>query len=154
MSDSETPLITADLVDTGLDAADRDEAMRRLGELLYVTGRVTDLEGFLSDVREREERMPTGMPGHVGLPHARSAHVTVPSLAVGVCADGVDFAGPDGPARLIFLIAAPASGGQEHMRIIAGLARMLKHADVRATLLAAPDARAIADSVAGELVMS
>ncbi|MBB6173023.1 PTS system fructose-specific IIA component [Nocardiopsis mwathae] len=144
---SETPLVTEDLVDTGLVAADWDEATRRLAELLYVAGRVTDLEGFLADVRDREERMPTGMHGRVALPHARSTHVPVPSLAVGVCADGVDFSGPDGPARFVFLIAAPASGGEDHMRILSGLARMLVRADFRTALRRAPDARAVADEL-------
>ena len=54
-------LITADLVDLDLTAADRQEATRRLAERLRAAGRVTDLDGFLADVRARGSagRWPT-----------------------------------------------------------------------------------------------
>ena len=74
------------------------------------------------------------------MPHARSAHVTVPSLGFGACAAGVDFGAPDGPAHLVFLIAAPDGGGAEHLNILAALARRLVHASFRQALLDAPDA--------------
>ncbi|RCV53173.1 PTS sugar transporter subunit IIA [Marinitenerispora sediminis] len=154
MSESTPRLITADLVLPGLAAADREDATRQLAALLHKAGRVTDLDGFLADVRARESQMPTGLPGRVGLPHARSAHVTVPSLAVGRCPAGVDFQGPDGTATLVFLIAAPTGGDADHMRILAALARRLVHAEFRSALLDARDAAEIADTVTREVVVS
>ncbi|MFC7329463.1 PTS sugar transporter subunit IIA [Marinactinospora rubrisoli] len=147
-------LITADLVLPTLTATDREDATRQLATLLHRAGRVTDLDGFLADVRARESQMATGLPGRVGLPHARSAHVTVPSLAVGRCPDGVDFAGPDGTATLVFLIAAPAGGDADHMRILAALARRLVHTEFRSALLTAPGAAEIAATVTREVVVS
>ena len=67
-----TPLITPDLVAVDLVATDRDDATRQLIDLLYAAGRVTDADGFHADVRAREAQMATGMPGGIGLPHARS----------------------------------------------------------------------------------
>ncbi|WP_129338789.1 PTS sugar transporter subunit IIA [Cellulomonas endophytica] len=148
-----TPLITADLVAVDLVAADRDEATRLLVDKLAAAGRVTDAAGFLADVRAREAQMPTGMPGGVGLPHARSEHVTVPSLAVGKLSRGVDWGAPDGPAQLVFLIAAPAAGDEAHLKILAALARRLVHASFRTSLLEAPDAATVADIVTREVVV-
>src|SRR5687767_8435608 len=102
-----TDVITTDLVDLDLKAADRGEATRSLAERLVAAGRVTDLDGFLADVAAREAQMPTGIEGGVGIPHCRSAYVNEPSLAFGRVSGGVDFGAPDGPADLIFLIAAP-----------------------------------------------
>jgi hypothetical protein len=42
----------------------------------------------------------------------------VPSLAVGRVPAGVDFGAPDGPATLVFLIAAPAGGDADHLTIL------------------------------------
>lgn len=137
-------LITADLIDLDLHGADRHEATAQLAGLLAAAGRVTDVDGFLADVRAREEQMPTGIEGGIGIPHARSAHVTVPSLAFGRAEGGVDFGSEDGPADLVFLIAAPEGGGSEHMTILASLARKLIHADFKAALREAPDAEAVA----------
>jgi PTS system fructose-specific IIA component len=149
-----TPLITPELVGIDLTATDRDDVTRQLIDLMAAAGRVTDADGFHADVRTREAQMATGMPGGVGLPHARSEHVTVPSLAVGRVPAGVDFGAPDGPANLIFLIAAPTSGGSEHLKILASLARRLVHDSFRSSLLNAADADEVAEIVSREVVVS
>ncbi|MGW3012301.1 PTS fructose transporter subunit IIABC [Streptomyces sp. NPDC001219] len=118
-------LITAELVDLDLSAATKDAAARSLAERMAAAGRVTDLEGFLADVAAREAQMPTGLDGGIGIPHCRSAHVTEPTLAFGRSASGIDFGAPDGPADLIFLIAAPAGGDADHLSILSTLARHL-----------------------------
>ena len=149
-----TPLITPELVGIDLTGDSRDDVTRQLIDLMAAAGRVTDADGFHADVRAREAQMATGMPGGVGLPHARSEHVTVPSLAVGRVPGGVDFGAPDGPANLIFLIAAPASGGSEHLKILASLARRLVHESFRASLLNAADANEVSEIVSREVVVS
>lgn len=151
---TDTPLITAGTVAVDLVAADRDEVTRRLIDLLVAEGRVTDAAGFAADVAAREAQMATGMPGGIGLPHARSEHVVAPSLAVAKLAQGVDWGAPDGPARLVFLIAAPASGDADHLQILAALARRLVHESFRTSLLDAPDAATVAAIVTREVVPS
>ncbi|NKQ57781.1 PTS sugar transporter subunit IIA [Amycolatopsis sp. K13G38] len=145
-------LINGDLVDLGLAGADRHEVTKSLAERMVKAGRVTDAEGFLADVKAREEQMPTGIEGGIGIPHARSRHVTEPTLAFGRCASGVDFGASDGPAHLVFLIAAPEGGGSEHMTILASLARRLVHQSFRDALLGAPDAGAVVELVRKEVL--
>ena len=145
-------LITSDLVDLDLAATDRHEATRSLAERLRAAGRVTDLDGFLADVRAREAQMPTGIEGGIGIPHARSAHVTEPTLGFGRSQRGVDFGAEDGPAHLIFLIAAPEGGGAEHMTILASLARRLVHASFRDALRQAPDPETVVNLVKKEVL--
>jgi PTS system fructose-specific IIA component len=147
-----TALITPDLVDVAIADTDREAVTRRLIDLLAAAGRVTDAEAFHADVRAREAQMATGMPGGIGLPHARSEAVTVPSLAVGTLVEGVDWGAPDGPARLIFLIAAPASGDADHLKILAALARRLVHPEFRQSLMDAPDAATVSDIITREVV--
>jgi fructose PTS system EIIA component len=144
-------LITAEFVDLDLPATSKEEVTRSLAQRLADGGRVTDLDGFLADVAAREAQMPTGLEGGIGIPHARSSHVTVPTLAFGRCADGVDFGAPDGPAHLVFLIAAPDGGGSEHLQILAALARRLVHASFREALGQAPDAAAAANLIRKEI---
>jgi PTS system fructose-specific IIA component len=149
-----TDLITPELVVLDLVATDKADATRQIAERLQKAGRVTDLEGFLADVAAREAQMATGMPGGIGLPHARSSHVTVPSLAVGKVAAGVDFGAPDGPATLVFLIAAPDAGDGDHLKILAALARRLVHESFRTSLKEAGDAETVAEIVTREVVPS
>ncbi|MFG3268171.1 PTS sugar transporter subunit IIA, partial [Streptomyces bobili] len=143
-------MITADLVDLDLSASTKEAAARSLAERMVALGRVTDLEGFLADVAAREAQMPTGLDGGIGIPHCRSAHVTEPTLAFGRSAAGIDFGAPDGPADLIFLIAAPAGADDAHLTILSALARQLMNAEFTDALRSAEDAEATASLIRGE----
>src|ERR1043165_718908 len=139
-----TEMITADLVDLDLSAGTKEAAARSLAERMVALGRVTDLDGFLADVAAREAQLPTGLDGGIGIPHCRSEHVTEPTLAFGRSAEGIDFGAPDGPADLIFLIAAPAGADDAPLTILSSLARQLMDEDFKTALRAATDAGAAA----------
>ncbi|MEU3035053.1 PTS fructose transporter subunit IIABC [Streptomyces griseoaurantiacus] len=143
-------MITADLVDLDLSADTREAAARALAERMLARGRVTDLDGFLADVAAREARMPTGLDGGIGIPHCRSAHVTEPTLAFGRSTAGIDFGAADGPADLIFLIAAPAGADEAHLTILSSLARQLMDAEFTSALRAVTDAGAAAALIRGK----
>ncbi|MFH8739786.1 fructose-specific PTS transporter subunit EIIC [Streptomyces albidoflavus] len=143
-------LITADLVDVDLFADTKEAAARSLAERMAAAGRVTDLEAFLTDVAAREAQMPTGLDGGIGIPHCRSVHVTEPTLAFGRSADGIDFGAPDGPADLIFLIAAPAGADDDHLTILSALARRLADSTFTEALRAERDPARAAALIRGE----
>ncbi|MFD9905187.1 fructose-specific PTS transporter subunit EIIC [Streptomyces sp. NPDC059063] len=145
-------MITADLVDLELDrsADTKEAAARALATRMVRLGRVTDLEGFLADVAAREAQMPTGLDGGIGIPHCRSAHVTEPTLAFGRSARGIDFGAPDGPADLIFLIAAPTGADDAHLTILSSLARQLMDTDFTTALRTAPNAESAVALISGD----
>ncbi|MGN0117914.1 MAG: fructose-specific PTS transporter subunit EIIC [Streptomyces albidoflavus] len=143
-------LITADLVDVDLFADTKEAAARSLADRMAAAGRVTDLEAFLADVAAREAQMPTGLDGGIGIPHCRSAHVTEPTLAFGRSAEGIDFGAPDGPADLIFLIAAPAGADDDHLTILSALARRLADSTFTEALRAERDPARAAALIRGE----
>ncbi|MFH9711994.1 fructose-specific PTS transporter subunit EIIC [Streptomyces luteogriseus] len=143
-------MITADLVDLDLSADTKEAAARALAERMVALGRVTDLDGFLADVAAREAQMPTGLDGGIGIPHCRSEHVTEPTLAFGRSAEGIDFGAPDGPADLIFLIAAPAGADDAHLTILSSLARQLMNSEFTDALRAVGDASAAAGLIRGD----
>lgn len=149
-----TALTTPALVALDVAGTDKTAVIRELAGLLAAAGRVSDLDGFVADVLDREAQTATGMPGGIGLPHAKSAHVTAPSLAIGRVPAGVDFGAPDGDATLVFMIAAPAGGDQTHLKILAALARRLVHASFRDSIRSATDADAVARIVTEEVVPS
>ncbi|MFI1932876.1 fructose-specific PTS transporter subunit EIIC [Streptomyces sp. NPDC020330] len=143
-------LITAELVDLDLSATTKDAAARSLAERMVAAHRVTDLDGFLADVAAREAQMPTGLDGGIGIPHCRSEHVSAPTLAFGRSGAGIDFGAADGPADLIFLIAAPAGADDDHLTILSGLARRLMDPRFTAALRAGTDRREVAALIRDE----
>lgn len=143
-------VITSDLVDLDLSATTKDAAARSLAERMVAAGRVTDLDGFLADVAAREAQMPTGLDGGIGIPHCRSEYVTEPTLAFGRPATPIDFGAPDGPADLIFLIAAPAGADSDHLTILSGLARELMNTEFTDALRGTDDPGRAAALIRGD----
>ena len=96
--------------------------------------------------------MATGIEGGIGIPHARSLHVSAATLGFARSEAGIDYGAPDGPAHLIFLIAAPSGGGSEHMAILAKLARRLVHDSFKQSLLSATSASDVVSIVNSEVM--
>ncbi|MFQ3563198.1 PTS sugar transporter subunit IIA, partial [Streptomyces gramineus] len=86
----------------------------------------------------------------IGIPHCRSAHVTEPTLAFGRSAAGIDFGAADGPADLVFLIAAPAGADDAHLTILSALARQLMNGAFTDALRSADDAATAAALIRGD----
>lgn len=147
-------LTTPDMVILEMDATDKLDASKQLARKLYDAGRISDLEGFLQHVNAREHQLATGLPGGVGLPHARSEFVSRTSIAVGITKYGkaLDFGATDGPANVVLLIATPASSFSDHLEVLATLARSLSKESFRDSLRRAYDAEVIAELINSSLV--
>ncbi|WP_280221233.1 PTS fructose transporter subunit IIABC [Nocardia neocaledoniensis] len=134
MADS---IITTDLITLDADlGADKNAVITALADTLATAGRASDAAGVTRAALDREAQSATGLPGGIAIPHCRSAAVTRASLAFARLSPKVDFGAPDGPADLVFLIAAPEGAGAEHMKLLSSLARALVRpafvADLRA----------------------
>ena len=146
--------ITPELVslDIGL-GADKAAVIKSLAARVVAQGRATDAEALFADAWAREEKDETGLPGGIAIPHAKSAAVTEPSLAFARLTPGVDFGAFDGPADLVFLIAAPEGAAEAHLAVLSKLARSLMQEDFTTGLRAAStpaDVVAIVEAAIGE----
>jgi len=139
------------MVVVNTQATTKDEVVRELGALLVAEGRVSELEGYVAAVKAREEHFPTGIEGGVAIPHAQTDLVTGAAVAVATSETGIDFGADDGPAHLIFLIAAPQSSENLHLEILANLARRIMHEEFRDQLRAEKDPARIADIISQEV---
>ncbi|WP_445167998.1 PTS fructose transporter subunit IIABC [Mycolicibacterium sp. Dal123E01] len=145
MTNSTTSIISTDLVLLDVDAgSDKESVIGRLATRLTDSGRVSDGAALQAAAMAREAQSATGLPGGIAIPHCRSAAVANPSIAFARLAPKVDFGAPDGPADLVFLIAAPDGAGAEHMKLLSSLARALVRPDFVQSLR---DARSAEDVV-------
>lgn len=150
----ETQLTNPDLVILEMVADSKEDAAAQLAAKLFEQGRISNLEGFLRHVNAREHQMATGLPGGIGIPHARSDYVNETSIAVGITKFGhsIDFGAMDGPATVILLIATPASSFSEHLEVLATLARSLFKENFRESLRRAHDREVIAELINSTLI--
>ncbi|WP_298803452.1 fructose-specific PTS transporter subunit EIIC [uncultured Pseudokineococcus sp.] len=129
-------------LDADLGATSED-VVRRLAAMVGDAGRTADADGTEDLARAalaREASSPTGLPNGIAIPHARTAGVVRASLAFARLEREVDFGAPDGPADLVFLIAAPEGAGSQHLKLLSKLARALVRPAFTASLREASSA--------------
>ncbi|WP_314389565.1 fructose-specific PTS transporter subunit EIIC [Rothia mucilaginosa] len=145
-------LITADLVllDENLGET-RFDVIAKLAQAVVNAGRATDFEQLYAAAEARESKTDTGIPGGIAIPHCRSAAVTEPTLAMARPNPAVSFGAKDGPADLIFFIAAPDGADQAHLKLLSTLARSLMKKSFTASLREASSAEEIVELVNGAL---
>ena len=130
-------LMTPDLVSLDADlGATKEDVIGSLAQLVANAGRA-DASGLKADAMAREGMAATGLPGGIAIPHCRSAAVSQASLAFARLSNKVDFGAKDGPADIVFLIAAAAEGDADHLKLLTQLARALVRKDFLASLRAA-----------------
>ncbi|MHA7209355.1 PTS fructose transporter subunit IIABC [Arthrobacter sp. MDT1-65] len=131
-------LITPELVTLDKDlGTERSTVIRYLAEQVAAQGRSTEVDGLYADALARENKTSTGVPGGIAIPHCRSTAVSDATLVMARLAPAVDFGAKDGPADLVFFIAAPDGADQEHLKLLSKLARSLIKKDFTAALRAA-----------------
>jgi PTS system fructose-specific IIC component len=147
-------LITPALVRLDADlGADKESVIAALAAVVADANRADDVSVLERALLAREAKSATGMKDGIAIPHCRTTAVSAPTVAFARLAPGVDFGAKDGPAELVFLIAAPEGGGNTHLQILTKLARALVKPDFTDALRAAatPDeVVAIVSAVVGD----
>lgn len=113
----------------------KSEAIDMLIALQVKGGKIADEKEYKKGILAREEMSSTAVGEGIAIPHAKSAAVKAPSLAVMTVPEGVDYDAMDGePSNLLFMIAAP-NDGDVHLEVLSRLMTMLMDEDFRARLL-------------------
>ncbi|ENM5775431.1 PTS sugar transporter subunit IIA [Vibrio mimicus] len=119
-------LINANLIQLDLQANSKQEVFEELINILHAQGRISEKATFLNDIQAREELGNTGFEDGVAIPHAKSAAVTQPAVAIGVSKKGINYGAEDGlPSKLFFMIASPDGGDDHHIEVLAELSSKL-----------------------------
>lgn len=93
---------------------------------------------------EREKLASTGVGRGVAIPHGRMPRLPrIAGLFVKLQAP-IDFEAPDDiPVDLVFLLLTPAEAGADHLKALARISRLLRHAGTCERLRAATSADAL-----------
>lgn len=108
--------------------ADKPEALNRLVQALEHAGRLPFgcTDSVVETLLARECCGTTGLGKGLALPHLRCRAVTDFVGAIGLAPTGVDFDSLDGlPTRLILLVVSPFDRREEHVEVMARLAKLL-----------------------------
>lgn len=132
-------LIVPDRIYTGLQAQDREDALRQVAEHIAPAAESSP-EVILESLLERERLGSTSVGDGFAIPHCKCPGLREIVVAVARFQDGVDFGGSDGaPVRFLFVVLSPPDQPAVHLQVLSQIARVLKRKDVRKKLMQAND---------------
>lgn len=136
-------VIQPDTVDVNLQGIkDKEQLLDVMITMFYDAGVIDSKEEFLKAIYEREALGPTFMGNSIAIPHGKSKTVKSPGVAFCRCDEGVfyhtDLGG--GVVKLVFMLAIPDQmSGEEYIRVLSRLARLLVYEDFVDDLYQAKD---------------
>jgi len=137
-------ILTPERIKVPLVGATRREVVEELVDLLVGTGDLSDRDEVLAAVFSREQTRSTGIGSGLAMPHAKTSQVSDLIMAVGVCAEPVDFDSIDGVGvRFVVMLIGPEEMTPRHIRVLTRITSMMSFASVRGKLLEAESADAL-----------
>jgi len=131
-------LINIDAMDLSLGDMEKRKTLHHLTERFNEVGGVDNVSGFVEKLEERENQSTTGVGDEIAIPHAQHESIKGPSIIFGRNDNGIEWNSFDGkPVKLIFMIAAPAGGSNEHLDALAKLSSVLMNPEAKEQLLEA-----------------
>ncbi len=130
------PLLAPEMIVVNVDAATKEEGIKRGVDLLYVHGRTEQPRAIEEAIWRREANYSTGFGDGFAIPHCKSSAINANSLVVLKFQQPVPWNSLDEkPVRVVILmVIRDSDGATEHLRVISALARHVMHEDFRATI--------------------
>ena len=139
-------LLTVDRIDTGCQLSSKKRLMERITSLLLQGRAQLDRKTVLQTLIERERLGSTGIGNGVALPHGRINGLDDVIGAVVVLANPLDYDAVDNESvRLAFGLLVPAQANEQHLRILAHLARLFDDEMIRNKVFSANDNQEVFD---------
>ena len=141
-------LLREDCIQLDLASTDKASLFQDALRHLHAKGHVSEPETVLHDLEVREKIMSTGIGQGVAIPHAQSEGVPETHLSLWRPRKPVEFDAMDEqPVDLIFMILGPRGIGNEHVKILAKISRLLHGSDFRDRLRKAKTAAEVLDTI-------
>jgi mannitol/fructose-specific phosphotransferase system IIA component (Ntr-type) len=141
-------LLKPEFVRLTLAAQKRVEAIHETAELLANHPSVAQFQPFYEELLARERVESTCLGNEIAFPHARTDALKGMVLSIGRSPQGIPFENCGQIVKLIFVIGTPKRMVTDYLKVVGGLARLLKEAKVREDLLAAESVESFLSRIA------
>jgi len=145
-------MLTPDTVAVDVKAADKDQLLDAVLQLVEHHPAVKDYQAVRDAVLTRERTMSTGVGKGLALPHAKTSAVTSTVAALVLTAEPVEFGALDNePVRMVFLLVGTPDAKSRHVKILSRVSRLMNRDALRSELLQATSVEELLDAFrAGE----
>lgn len=109
-----------------LEVENKNDLFEKMAQKLVEHNRISDKDKFIVALNYRESQGVTGMGDGLAIPHGLDSSVNQPTVIFCRLSKPIVYGSlDDGKVDKVFMIAVPNNSGDEHLKIIASLARKM-----------------------------
>ena len=128
-------IISKENINLSLVCTDKEDAFKKVANMFYDSGVISSVDDYVKAVIKREEEFSTGIGYGLAIPHAKCSAVKKPAVAIVKINGDIDYKSfDDEPVKMLFMIAVPEQGADEHIKILSTLSRKFMYEDFRNSL--------------------
>jgi fructose-specific phosphotransferase system IIA component len=144
MAEQLSEILDKRAVGLDLESKRKADVLQELVELAGEARELSNPEGIVERLAERERMSSTGIGNGIAIPHCMTDEVSATVLAIGRRKRGVKFDAADRrPVELFFLMLGPPGSDTEHLRLLSKLSRYLHDRGFHQALLKATSAEEV-----------
>ncbi|PWC11706.1 PTS sugar transporter subunit IIA [Brenneria roseae subsp. americana] len=129
-------MIDERLVKFDFHVLDKNDAISKIGQLMFEAGKINDKDMYVNGVFEREKEHSTGIGMGIAIPHCKSDCVREVAFTLIKLCDSIEWdAFDDQRVEYIIMLAAPNTSDNLHLKMLSQLAVCLTDDDFRKSLL-------------------
>lgn len=133
-------ILNDNLILIGDNSKSKNEILTKLSKLLLDNGYISESEGFLEDVLQREELGATGIGNYIAIPHGKSDYVKETTIAIAKMNEEIEWETIDNKGVkvvILFVVKNSNDFADEHLKLLAQVASYLADDKVLNDLLVA-----------------
>src|SRR5687767_6182766 len=128
-------ILSADVIEVGLDAKDKDDSINRVIALASKSGKILDQQKVTETIFEREKLVSTGVGKGFAIPHGKTEAIKDVVAAFAITKEPIEFDSIDGePVRFIFLLVGKETLLNTHIKLLSRISRLMNKDDFRDNL--------------------
>ena len=141
-------LLDLDRISCSTQSASKKRVLEQLSQLLATNQEKLSRNQVFDSLLSRERLGSTGLGHGVAIPHGRLKENNNTLAAFIKLQEGVDFDASDSqPVDLLFALLVPEEATEEHLQLLAQLARMFSDEKLVQQLRDSPDARSLLTAI-------
>jgi PTS system nitrogen regulatory IIA component len=141
-------LLNLDRISCNTQSASKKRVLEQLSQLLAANQETLTQNQIFDSLISRERLGSTGLGHGVAIPHGRLKESDTTLAAFIKLQEGIDFDASDNqPVDLLFALLVPEEATDEHLQLLAQLARMFSDEELVRQLRSAPDAHSLLTTI-------
>ena len=129
-------VFSPDRILVNLESDDKEEVFEELVNTFCVSVPFSNRVQIITALKEREDKMSTGVKKGIAVPHARLNTVEGVKGVIGISRKGLDYDALDGePVYVVFMLLSSDKDAALHLRVLKRLAQLLDDPDFCKTLM-------------------